>query len=860
MDIFNDEFLFNKRINTLPFHAHFIPFAKEDKPKYYHGATLKESSSKVTLLNGIWNFKEYKRYQDFNDLDYKFSDKEKLVVPSCVQCYGYDHIQYLNCQYPFPFNPPYIDVDNPLFHYQRTINISNIDERIYIVFEGVDNAFYLFVNNQKVGYSLIAHSKSEFDITKYLKNGENKIDVLVLKWSASSYFECQDKFRFSGIFRDVYLLKRKEKHITDYRFITTIEKGVGYIEFINQSDVDISLSFKNKKYAVFAGKNVKIAVIKPNLWSADNPYLYKFKLEYGDEIIYERIGIRNSYCKDGVYYFNDKHLKFKGVNRHESNPVTGMTVSIKDTFKDLSLMKKLGVNSIRTSHYPDIPEFYEMCDYLGLYVLDEADVETHGASQYLGYYSTETWQEFANKEENVEPIYEREISLFERDKNRTCVVIFSLGNESSYGKMFFKGLDYLKEHSDRPIHYENVWCTIDHESYYEPRLDFASRMYPEPKELKERHFDDPKEWRPIIMCEYSHAMGNSNGDLADYWRLFTSSDRYCGGFIWEWCDHAVLVDGKLHYGGDDNDLPNDSNFCVDGLVTPFRKLKSNTLEMEAVYKGKLYPDAPVDKTSEFVPPLSDKAVKVIADDKNAELKQVYFGDKPVFKDGVKLNYLRADLDNDIPIEQKDSFKRLINASRKIDKITKFNNYIEYEGRLFYEKDLLSFKVRYSFIGNALLVNLSYEKKDETLFLPRFGVKFTLKDDCKDFTFFGYGPDESYVDKHIHNSIGEFKVRVKDNMANILKPQECGSHYYSSYVKANNVYISASKPFSFSILPYSLETLKNTKHNYELPRSNKAYVSLDIAMAGVGTNSCGPRLNKKYWLSNSDSNTLKIYFK
>ena len=860
MKIFNDEFLANKRINTLPFHAHFIPFGKDDKPKCYHGAILKESSSKVTSLNGMWNFKDYRRYQDFSNLDYPFKKNEKLIVPSCVQCHGYDHVQYLNWLYPFPFNPPHIDQDNPLFHYQRTINIKKKD-KTYIIFEGVDNAFYLFVNNQKVGYSLIAHSKSEFDITPYIVDGNNKIDVLVLKWSASSYYECQDKFRFTGIFRDVYLLSRKEKHITDYRFVTRIENNIGYIDFFNQSDVDITLSFKNKKYTVSAGKKYTFAIDNPHLWSDKDPYLYRFKLSYDDEVIYERIGIRNSYCKDGVYYFNDKHLKFKGVNRHESNPITGMTVSIEDTYKDLKLMKKLGVNSIRTSHYPDIPEFYELCDHIGLYVLDEADVETHGAAGYLGHYSTETWEEFANREENIEAIYEREVSLFQRDKNRTCVVIFSLGNESSYGKMFFKGLDYLKEYSDRPIHYENTWCTVDEHAYYEPRLDFASRMYPSPSEIVKRHFEDPKEWRPIIMCEYSHAMGNSNGDLADYWRLFTSSDRYCGGFIWEWCDHAVMVDGKLHYGGDSNDLPNDSNFCVDGIVSPFRKLKSNTLEMKAVYNGKLYPDEPVDKTKDYVSPISSRKVTFESNDEKGELRQVYVDNVPVFEDGVKLSFMRAKLDNDIPIEEKDSFKRINNALRVIDSVNKGDNFVSYNGRLVYEeKDQLKFSIKYLFKDNNLSIELSYDTVDETLFVPRVGVRFKLKEKCKDFTFFGYGPDESYIDKHIHNSIGEFIVKVKDNMGNNLKPQECGSHYYSSYVKANDMEISADKPFSFSVLPYSLETLENTKHNYELKNKNEGYFSLDIAMAGVGTNSCGPRLDKKYWIKQSDSNTFKIYFK
>ena len=597
--IFNNEFLNHKRINTLSFRSHYIPFKKGDKPAYYHGALIKESSSEVISLNGEWNFKAYKKYQDFESLDYPFKKKEKIDVPSCVQCRGYDVIQYLNILYPFPFNPPYIDVDNPLFHYQKYINIQKRDN-FYIVFEGVDNAFYLFVNNQKVGYSCISHSKSEFDITPYLRDGENKIDVLVLKWSFSSYFEDQDKFRFSGIFRDVYLLNRKKEHITDYRFKTRIEGKDGIISFLNKSDVDITLKIRNQKFEISPYEEKEIRIKNARMWNHEHPYLYNVSLSHDDEIIYERIGIREVSVNGGVFKINGEHLKLKGTNRHESHPINGMTVTKEDTYKDLMLMKKIGINAIRTSHYPDIPEFYELCDRLGFYVLDEADLETHGADLYTGTFNHELWREFADREENEYPIYLREKSLFERDKNKTCVVIFSLGNESSFGKAFYKGLDYLKENSDRPIHYEGVFNALK-EDYYDSRIDFASRMYASPSALIEEHLNDPRETRPIILCEYSHAMGNSNGDLKDYWDVINSSDRFVGGFIWEWCDHAVMVNGKLHYGGDSNNLPNDGNFCVDGLVTPFRKFKSNTLELQAIYHNKLQEDKKIDKTKTFKP-------------------------------------------------------------------------------------------------------------------------------------------------------------------------------------------------------------------------------------------------------------------
>lgn len=857
-EIFENEFLSNERINTLPFRSHYIPFKRGDNPQYFHGALLKETSSEVIMLNGKWNFKEYKKKEDFKNLNYQFKRGENIPVPYSVQCLGYDQIQYLNCEYPFPFHPPYIDLDNPLFHYQRKFKIEKKRGDYIFVSEGIDNAFYLFINNKKVGYSLISHSKSEFDITSYIKEGENKIDILVLKWSASSYFECQDKFRFSGIFRDVYILNRPHVRITDYYFHTRVVGNDGFLDFENLSEIPISVYFRNKKYIAAPHKKVTFMEKNANLWTAEEPNLYALRLETRDEVIYEKVGFRVVSTKDGVFKINDKHVKLKGVNRHESNPYSGAYTSLIDTYNDLKLMKDLGINAVRTSHYPDMPEFYEICDNLGLYVLDEADVETHGAAQYTGQFSKHTWDEFASRESNVEPIYDREVSLYERDKNRTCVIIFSLGNESGWGKMFFKGLDYIKARSDRPVHYEGVWHAEKASDYYDKRLDFASRMYPSPQELKEKHLLDKREKRPIIMCEYSHAMGNSNGDLKDYWDLFNSSDRFCGGFIWEWCDHAVLVKGKLHYGGDSNDLKNDGNFCVDGLVTPFRELKSNTLEMQAIYKGKYKEDKRINNIENFKPSFANSNIRIVGEDQNAGLKQIFVNGKPVLKDGVSINLLRAPIDNDK--FQFESFEKIENAQFVVEKSKKEDKLISYQGYLFNNEKLLSFKVSYEVVEDHLEISLSYKKEKKELFLPRVGVTFRLDGTYTNYSFFGYGPLESYSDKHIYSTMGEHTSRIGEEINYNLKPQECGSRFFSSYARLKNVEFTAKKPFSFSILPYSRETLAKTKHNYELRKSSDAYVSLDVQMAGVGSNSCGPVLDEKYWVKESDNNIFKIYFK
>ena len=854
--IFAGEMLGNERIGTLPFRCHYIPFAKGDKPRYRFGATLKESSSEVISLNGTWGFQAYDKYQDLPDSIPEPSDS--IPVPSCVQCHGYDHIQYLNVAYPFPYNPPHIGIDDPLFHYRKRVTIDELGH-YDLVFEGVDNAFYLLVNGIKVGYSIIAHSKSEFDISSYIRKGDNVIDVLVLKWSASSYFECQDKFRFSGIFRDVYLLHRPERHITDYRIRTEIGGKDGLIHFENRSPVSIELSFRRVIETVEPGASITLRIPHAHLWTSEDPYLYRLLLAAEGEEIHERVGIREVSTKDGVFKINGKHTKLRGVNRHESNPLTGMSVTIEDTYRDLRLMKQLGVNAIRTSHYPDIPEFYELCDVHGFYVCDEADLETHGAALYEGKYDLAHWRSLVDMPENEEAIYLREVSLFERDKNRTCVVIFSLGNEASFGRAFEKGLDYLHSVSDRPLHYEGVANSQKEDEYYDPRLSFASRMYPSPERMKAEHLDNPRETRPIIMCEYSHAMGNSNGDLLDYWRLFDSSPRFAGAFVWEWCDHAILVDGKLHYGGDSNDYPNDGNFCVDGLVTPFRKLKSNTLELSAVYHGKRDIDPLIDRTKEFVPPLSKKTISFEGDDETGDLKQVFVDGKPFFEDGLQLDFLRAPLDNDVQ-ERDGGFARLTKAKRIIHKAKREDNSLTYEGELNDGEPLLNFRVRYSIESNCLKVGLSYSLLVDDLFVPRAGVRFALKRKNDRYSFFGYGPDESYVDKRVHNRMGDFVSRIGAELAYNLKPQECGSHYGSSYVYHGPLAISAEKPFSFSMLPYSREELAEARHNYDLVDTGLVHVSLDIAMAGVGTGSCGPRLDKKYWIPNHGENTFFIYIK
>lgn len=838
------EYLETKRINTCSFRSHYIPFAKNDRFVFKNKIIDKTGSSEFTSLNGMWGFDVYKNMSSIDDINKPLT--KKIDVPSCVQCRGYDYYQYINHIYPFPYNPPFVPDNNPVFHYCKTIQLKAI-KNLFLVFEGVDSAFYLYINGQYVGYSQISHSKSEFNITEYVKEGENTIDVLVLKWCASSYLEDQDKFRFSGIFRDVYLLNRPNGYIWDYK-ITPVNNGdKWFFNFKNLSDTSLEVLFNNKVFVVYKRKEIDIEVDNPIIWSVDNPYLYDIVIQSNEEKILERVGLRKVEIQDGVFYINGKHIKLKGVNRHESHPVNGATVTIEDTLNDLLLIKSINANAIRTSHYPDIPEFYELCDVLGIYVVDEADVESHGAAGEE--YSLQRWQDFANSGIFDDAVLDRETSLYERDKNRTSVIIWSLGNESNWGSMFFKGADYIHAHDNRPIHYEGIMNLVDKSDYYTKRIDICSMMYPSTDFIKDFYLNDPKETRPLMLCEYSHAMGNSCGDVKDYWELINSTDRIIGAFIWEWCDHAVTVDGQLKYGSDFPEHRNDGNFCCDGLVTPYRKFKSSTCEVKAIYDPDFKePDLNFRKTD-----LVFDKKKELKCDINNQGEMISLGLKGnILLEPISINITRADIDNEM--HDRDKLNRIRNA-KKVVKQTKNGGFAVN----FYDFDeilLLSIEYDFELIHDVLKVNVSYKKMTDFM-LQRVGIKFALSVENNDFEYYGFGPHESYIDKHNSCVIGDHRISLKDNKMVYIKPQEYGSRYYCSNLITRDICVWADKPFSFSIFPYSEDTIRNTKHNYELPKPDKAFVSLDLAMSGVGSHSCGPELNKKYCVPDEGSNTFYI---
>ena len=591
--------------NTMPARAYFIPASKRMDNLVEH----REESDRMQLLNGTWKFQYFNSIYDvqepFFEKDYDTENFDEIQVPSVWQMARYDTHQYTNIRYPFPFDPPYVPQDIPCGTYAHTF-VYHKDEnapKAFLNFEGVDSCFYVWINGSYVGYSQVSHMTSEFDITDLLRDGENSIAVLVMKWCDGSYLEDQDKFRMSGIFRDVYILKRPKQAISDYHIKTRIEDMLAKVEIEMKfySPLNVKISIEDRNGAVVAIGSIAeegtavLEIASPELWNTENPYLYKLILETENEVIVDHIALRKIEIKDQVIYLNGQKIKFRGVNRHDSDPVTGFTINLEQITTDLTLMKQHNFNAIRSSHYPNAPFFYEMCDKYGFMVIDEADIEAHGP--FMIYRKEDTdYNRFKRWNEKIadDPVWEEAIVdrvklMVERDKNRFCIVMWSMGNESAYGCNFEKALEWTKNFDpDRITQYESARYRNYDETYDYSNLDVYSRMYPALSEIQE--YLDKDGSKPFLLVEYCHSMGNGPGDFEDYFQMIQDNDKMCGGFVWEWCDHAIAhgtaENGKTiyAYGGDHGEEIHDGNFCMDGLVYPDRTVHTGLLEYKNVYR------------------------------------------------------------------------------------------------------------------------------------------------------------------------------------------------------------------------------------------------------------------------------------
>ena len=977
-------------VGTCPIRSYYLPFADEEES---HTGV----SSRVFSLNGEWAFRYFESFGQAVDpeegLCFDEEEMGSIPVPSCWQNHGYGRHMYTNVRYPFPVDPPYVPDENPCGLYVRHFELEEKDQeaRWFLNFEGVDSCFYLWVNGEFAGYSQVSHSTSEFELTELLQEGDNTLAVLVLQWCDGSYLEDQDKLRMSGIFRDVYLIARPQAFLRDYfvkeSFAPDFSHAQVTVELMPEGKLDLTASLYAPDGTLVAAcehpkDSAVLEVPAPVLWNAEHPAQYTLVLETPDECIVQMVGLRKIEVIDGVVYLNGVDIKFRGVNRHDSDPVTGYTISREQALLDLALMKRHNVNAIRTSHYPNAPWFLQMCSEYGFYVIGEADMESHGMAMRYGNHSNENYADAADDPQFGEAILDRMQRSVIRDKNNAAVVIWSLGNESGWGENFEAAGRWAKEYDpSRLLHYENFL------TYHKARkpdfsmLDLYSRMYASLDQVRDyfagKDLDEnlPEKKLPFIQCEYIHAMGNGPGDAEDYQQLIMEYDGFCGGFVWEWCDHAVYggttPDNRpiYRYGGDFGEFPHDGNFCMDGLVYPDRTPHTGLLEYknvirpirarraegkadtfilhnyldftnaedfltvsyeisqdgEVLYGGELeLPHLPPHGEAEVVLPalpeggvctlLLSYATKAAGDFCTAGhalgFDEIVLHDEPFFLDAPAEGPVELEETGDAVVLTGEKFRYVFNKHTGLfDSLvwqnrnylekpmgwnlyrapTDNDQYIRHQWELagYHRPTVKVYGTQVSRLENggacvtcqlsiaALTVSpflrveaqwaidaqgrmdasLDCRRDGRFPWLPRFGVRLFLPRDFASVEYFGYGPYESYQDKHQASHLGVYAQAVDAMHEDYLKPQENSSHWGCRYVTltdgAYSLTASSETPFSMNVSPYTQEELAEKKHNYELTKCGQTVVCLDYKMSGVGSNSCGPELLPQYRLEEEE---------
>ncbi len=969
--------------------AYFVPFPCGCASK---NAERGESTFFKSLC-GEWNFKFFKSVNDVCDLSTEGSDK--LTVPMSWQMAlgrGYDVPNYTNVNYPIPYDPPFVPDENPCGLYSRkfTVPAAMAGKKIYLNFEGVDSAFYVWVNDEFAAYSQVSHMTSEIDVTSLVHAGENEIKVLVLKWSDGTYLEDQDMWRMSGIFREVYLLFRDETHIRDIFVHCDLDDSFTDADFT--ADVDVTgkatvewtldcpcgeTIFSGKCDVDESGKIVVPTIKNAKLWSDEEPNLYTLTLHCGNEYITLPIGARRVEIKDGCVVINGKKVKAKGVNRHDSHHLLGHATPVEHMVRDIMIMKAHNVNMVRTSHYPNDPRFTALCDKYGIYVCDETDLETHGARPWYALSRSPEWEgEYVDRVQR----------MVERDKNHPCVIFWSLGNESGWGQNHVAMHTWIKSRdTSRIVHYEGANYDYNDGKYLRDVTDIESRMYPNPTWC-DNYCKNPERDEPLFLCEYSHAMGNGPGDLRDYWEVIEANDNFFGGCVWEFIDHSVAIgdkygDPSFTYGGDFGDHPNDGNFCVDGLVYPDRRVHTGLEELKQaimpVAVREVKPGTVAIKSRRYFKSLSDismawtvkvdgKAVKsgvhpnldiapeaeevfeivpenelpahgtVTLDLSFRQNKPTEWADVGYEVGFAQFIYERAEKVKAAPAlypvelcENREEYT--VTVGETAYKISKFSGMITDicdNGEHLITKPVVpqiwraptdndrnvQWDWRNSSIHNAKVKCYSTEvvkaDENEAVILskislaaapnevvlraditytvkygmgikiacdvkwnvqkkhyPRFGMRLTMPEGAEQMRYFGYGPNESYVDKRLASKLGEYKSTVTENYEPYVFPQENSSHWGCRWADVHTVaghgfLFTSCEPFSFNASHFSPEQLTETRHHYELKREPETTVMLDMRMDGIGSNSCGPELAEKYRFNEtefSSSVTIKPVF-
>ena len=606
-NIHNNFSVFEK--NKLIPRAYAIAFADSDLLKGMCYKKERYNSDMVTVLSGEWNFKFYKSINDVPDrLDTIKTKFDTVTVPSDWQRTGYQEPVYLNCPYEIKTIAPAIPEDMPVGIYRKAVTIEKLSAKHIISFLGVSNNLSLYVNGKFAGYSEGSHNTAEFDITALLTEGVNEIIVVMFKWCNGTFLECQDMFRENGIFRDVLLYNYPESYIYDFEAVTEKSKN-GYdltVKTVLGEDkscvIKAELYDREKKLLAEKEADGEEEIIFKDLdvkeWNAEIPVCYALYLTVikdGKEAMTVRqfIGFRTIKIENGIFYVNDKPIKVKGVNHHDTDLYKGYSMSLEDMERDVRLMKELNCNGVRTSHYPPDPFFITLCDINGLYVIDEADIETHGCGEMFDDVSR-----ISHDLKWAKHYVDRVKRMYFRDRNHPSILMWSLGNEAGGYKCHDKCYQFLKSTGTPvPVHYEGVVRTKRF------HYDVISEMYTCTEDIERmmankriREYDDKKylckEYSkyPFYLCEYAHAMGVGPGNLEEYWDLFYKWDNSMGGCIWEWADHAVYHDGSdkykytYTYGGDHGEKQHDGHFCVDGLMYADRRLHTGAKEMKVVYR------------------------------------------------------------------------------------------------------------------------------------------------------------------------------------------------------------------------------------------------------------------------------------
>ena len=545
-------------------------------PRSYY---IPGGKSEYSLLNGTWRFAYYSRDIDVPET---IGNWDTIPVPSCWQLHGYENPNYSNINYPYPCDPPYVPDDNPCGVYEREFELAEKWGKVYFVFEGVSSCAYLYVNGQYVGFTQGSHLQAEFDITDFVRQGTNTLRAKVLKWCCGSYLEDQDFFRYNGIFRDCYILQRPAGHIEDVEIIPN-DRAIR-IRLEGCANVKIWAGEQLLSQCAMEGE-YEYAPEDPVLWNAEKPFLYTVELERDGEVIELKTGLRKIEVSDEyALLINGIAVKLHGVNHHDTSAHRGWCQSDEELRQDLLLMKELNMNCVRTSHYPPTPKFIQMCDEIGLYVVCETDIETHGFLRRLPnvdyYFDVESNAWPCTKAEWKGEFVERMRRMVENFKNHPSIIIWSTGNESGHGSNHVEMIRWTKNRDgSRLVHAEDA--NRKGQNY---NVDVYSMMYSSLADVERYAVTDDLPM-PVFLCEYSHAMGNGPGDVWDYNELFDKYPKLIGGCIWEWADHVVTMDGVQKYGGDfEGELTHDGNFCCDGLVFANRTLKAGSLEAKAAYQ------------------------------------------------------------------------------------------------------------------------------------------------------------------------------------------------------------------------------------------------------------------------------------